>query len=67
MKVSNKQEQTIYHLLFNIHYNSKIFAIFIDQYGRKTFLEVDDSGNYIYPLILCIYNKIPFIYQILVK
>ena len=51
MKVSNKQEQMIYQLLFNIHYNSKIFAIFIDQYGRKTFLEVDDSGNYIYPLI----------------
>lgn len=49
--MNNVEEKMVYQKLFNIHYNNKEFTIFIDQYGRKTFLEVDSRGEYIYPLI----------------
>lgn len=49
--MNNREEKMIYQKLFNIYYNNKEFTIFIDQYGRRTFLEIDSSGNYIYPLI----------------
>lgn len=48
--MSNHKNMT-YKKLFNIYFNNKKFTIFIDQYGRKTFLEVNDSGKYIYPLM----------------
>ena len=33
-------QRNTYKKLFNIHYNNKIFTIFIDKYGRNTFLEL---------------------------
>ena len=44
------KEQNTYQKLFNINYNNKIFTIFIDMYGRRTFLEFNDS-KYKYPNI----------------
>lgn len=38
----------IYRLLFNIAYNNKEFAIFLDKYNRYTFLEVINK-SYAYP------------------
>ena len=40
-----------YKKLFEIDINNKRFAIFIDNNKRKTFLEIDNSGNYKYPLL----------------
>ena len=40
-----------YQKLFNIVFNNKRFCIFIDQYGRRTFLEIDNSSRYSYPLL----------------
>lgn len=36
--------------LFNIHYNNKIFTIFLCENGRKTFLELS-NGKYKHPLL----------------
>lgn len=36
--------------LFNIHYNKKVFTIFLCENGRKTFLEFS-NGKYNYPLL----------------
>lgn len=36
--------------LFNIHYNKKVFTIFLCENGRKTFLELS-NGKYNYPLL----------------
>ena len=44
-------QRNTYKKLFNIHYNNKIFTIFIDKYGRKTFLELPEDGKYRYPNI----------------
>ena len=41
----------IYKKLFNINYNNKTFTIFLDKYGRKTFLELSTEGKYKYPNI----------------
>lgn len=39
----------IYKKLFEIKYNNKKFAIFIDENNRRTFLEINEKGNYVYP------------------
>lgn len=44
-------EKPVYKKLFNIHYKDKTFTIFIDKYGRKTFLELTSSSEYLYPLV----------------
>ena len=44
-----KNEITV-QKLFNIHYNKKVFTIFLCENGRKTFLELS-NGKYIYPLL----------------
>lgn len=41
----------VYKKLFNINYNNKTFTIFLDKYGRRTFLEVSNEGKYKYPTI----------------
>ena len=46
-----KNEEMVYQRLFNIKYNNKTFTIFIDRCGRRTFLELTNSGDYEYPLI----------------
>lgn len=46
-----ENEKMVYQRLFNIKYNNKTFTIFIDRYGRRTFLELTDSGDYEYPLL----------------
>ena len=46
-----EKEDMVYQRLFNIKYNDKNFTIFIDRYGRRTFLELSDRGNYEYPLL----------------
>ena len=45
------KEQNTYQKLFNINYNNKIFTIFIDKYGRRTFLELKSNDKYKYPNI----------------
>lgn len=45
------EENMSYQKLFNVKYNNKVFTIFIDKYGRRTFLEVTATGNLIYPYI----------------
>ncbi len=40
-----------YKKLFNISYNNKIFCIFLDETNRRTFLEVNEKGEYIYPTL----------------
>ena len=44
-------DQITYQKLFNINYNNKIFTIFIDKYGRRTFLELVSNDKYRYPNI----------------
>ncbi len=39
----------MYKKLFEINYNNKRFIIFIDNHKRKTFLEINNNGKYIYP------------------
>ena len=52
--------------LFNIRYNQKIFTIFLEDTGRKTFLELKE-GKYIYPTLEDftylnkIYNEISYV------
>lgn len=41
----------IYRKLFDIHYNNKNFSIFIDEKNRRTFLEINKEGKYIYPIL----------------
>lgn len=41
----------VYKKLFNINYNNKTFTIFLDKYGRRTFLELTVEGKYRYPTI----------------
>ena len=41
----------IYQKLFNIKYKNKNFVIYMDQYNRKTFLELRDNGKCVYPYI----------------
>ena len=38
-----------YQELFKIEYNNKNFMIFLDENNRKTFLEIDKLGDYVYP------------------
>lgn len=38
-----------YKKLFNIHYQNKRFTIFIDENNRRTFLEINNKGEYVYP------------------
>lgn len=38
-----------YKKLFTITYNNKDFMLFLDENNRKTFLEINDSGEYEYP------------------
>ena len=40
-----------YQKLFPIEYNNKTFMIFIDENNRKTFLEINESGEYVYPIL----------------
>ena len=40
-----------YKKLFDITYNNKIFTIFIDNHNRRTFLQKDQKGEYIYPTL----------------
>ena len=40
-----------YQKLFPIEYNNKKFMIFIDENKRKTFLEINESGEYVYPIL----------------
>lgn len=42
----NNREEMVYQKLINIRYSNKEFAIFIDQYRRRTFLEVSATGKY---------------------
>ena len=42
---------TTYKKLFDIKYHNKTFTIFIDDYHRRTFLEKNDLGEYIYPTL----------------
>lgn len=41
----------VYKKLFNINYNNKTFTIFLDKYGRRTFLKVSNEGKYKYPTV----------------
>lgn len=41
----------IYKKMFEIPFNNKKIAIFIDEFNRRTFLEVDSEGRYHYPLL----------------
>lgn len=38
-----------YKKLFDVEYNNKKFTIFIDEHDRRTFLELNSKGEYIYP------------------
>ncbi len=40
-----------YKKLFPIEFNHKKFMIFLDENKRRTFLEIDENGNYAYPSI----------------
>ena len=40
-----------YKRLFPIDYNNKNFMIFMDENNRKTFLEINEAGEYEYPLL----------------
>lgn len=40
-----------YQELFKIEYNNKKFMIFLDENNRKTFLEIDKLGDYVYPIL----------------
>ena len=40
-----------YKKLFDIEWNNKIFTIFIDNNHRRTFLEKNKDGEYIYPTL----------------
>ena len=42
---------TSYKKLFDIKYNNKTFTIFIDNNHRRTFLEKNEYGEYIYPTL----------------
>lgn len=42
---------TTYKKLFDIKYNNKTFTIFIDNNHRRTFLEKNELGEYIYPTL----------------
>ena len=44
------KNEIIAQKLFNIHYNNKVFTIFLCENGRKTFLELS-NGKYKYPLL----------------
>ena len=44
------KNEIIVQKLFNIHYNNKVFTIFLCENGRKTFLELS-NGKYHYPLL----------------
>ena len=43
-------DKFVFKKLFRIEYNNKEFDVFSDQYRRKTFLEINNDGKYIYPL-----------------
>ena len=60
-----EKEDMVYQRLFNIKYNDKNFTIFIDRYGRRTFLELSDRGNYEYRFIL-IKSKVFIIIYLLI-
>ncbi len=38
-----------YRKLFTIWYNNKQFCIFLDENNRRTFLEINKKGEYVYP------------------
>ena len=40
-----------YKKLFPIKYNNKKFMIFIDENNRQTFLEINNQGEYEYPML----------------
>ena len=40
-----------YKKLFPIEYNNKKFMLFLDENNHKTFLEIDSTGEYVYPLL----------------
>ena len=40
-----------YKKLFSIKYNSQRFMIFIDENNRQTFLEINNQGEYEYPML----------------
>ena len=40
-----------YQKLFPIDYNNKKFMLFLDENNRKTFLEINESGEFIYPIL----------------
>ena len=40
-----------YKKLFPIDYNNKKFMLFLDENNHKTFLEIDSTGEYVYPLV----------------
>ena len=43
-------DKFVFKKLFRIEYNNKEFDVFSVQYRRKTFLEINNDGKYIYPL-----------------
>lgn len=47
----NNNEKMVYQTLFDIRFNNKFFTVFIDKFNRRTFLEIDKSGKYIYPTL----------------
>lgn len=64
----------IYKKLFNIPYKNKKFTIFIDENNRRTFLEINDKGEYFYPKLedFIVLNEIynnrnPFIQNVIHK
>lgn len=40
-----------YKKLFDICYNTKNFSIFINEKNRRTFLEINEEGQYVYPTL----------------
>lgn len=46
----NREVNLTFKILFKVNCHNKLFQIFVDQSGRKTFLEIDSDGKYKYPL-----------------
>lgn len=47
----DNNSEKVYKILFDIEFNNKKFSVFIDEYGRRTFLEIDKDGKYVYPTL----------------
>jgi len=49
MLVKNNHE---YRKITKIEYNNKLFQLFLDDYNKMAFLEINKNGDYIYPELL---------------